>query len=185
MIKLSERELAQAAAQGEKAAAEALSVLSKLDVRVNTQQQEIYEGDRVKGMATDIDADSVSAYTQAITGLKGASVLTMNRKDALTMVDLFNNREPGTTVVMNEMDRSTIKETLNILSNSYVVELAKLKDVSIMLSVPRMVTKANTKELLESVGESASQVLMFETSLEVADKDFEVKLSFFFLTANA
>lgn len=183
-LQLTNEDLQHAAEKGEKAAAAALSVMSKLDVRVSTKQQRVLTQDKTD-TATDLVApDTISAYTQAITGLTGTSVLTMVRKDALTLVDLFNGREPGSTVVMNELDRSTIKETLNILSNSYIVELAKLKDTSILLSVPRMVTKGSIDGVIEGVKENATQVLFFETSMEVQGADFQVALSFYFLTGD-
>lgn len=181
-IKLSDAELKQAAEEGEKAASEALSVMSKLNVMVSTQKQRVLEGEPAKNAMGQVEAGTVSAYTQAITGLEGTSVLTMDRKDALNLVDLFNGRTPGTTVVMNELDRSTVKETLNILSNSYIVELAKLKGVSILLSVPRMVTKNGFQNVVGSATVDSAQVLLFETLLAVEGTDFSIQLSFFFLT---
>jgi chemotaxis protein CheY-P-specific phosphatase CheC len=183
-FQLSREDLNLAAEKGERAAGEALSVLSKLDVQVSTQQQKLLEGEQATNAAGRIQEGEISAYTQAITGLKGTSVLTMSRPDALTLVDLFNSREKGTTVVMNELDRSTIKETLNILSNSYIVELAKMKDLSIMLSVPRMVTKSSIAEVMGGIGDVSTTVLFFETALEVKGADFKIELSFFFVTGS-
>jgi len=181
-VQLTEEELKRAAEKGERAAAEALSVMSKLDVRVTTQQQKVINDVETKSAVHQIKPGAISVYTQAITGVKGTSVLTMERKDALTLVDLFNGREPGSTVVMNELDRSTIKETLNILSNSYVVELAKMKDISIMLSVPRMVTSNSMDEVMGGVHKEIAQVLFFETALEVQGAGFKVELSFYFVS---
>ena len=184
-IQLSEGQLNSIGSAGGQRAAKALSVLAKRKVNVQTKGAKavapasaLQEFERIVTTET-----AVVAYTQVISGISGVSLLSIERKDALLLVDLFNNRAAGVTKVMQEIDRSTIKETLNILANSYVTELARVAQTTIRLDVPSIVTKARAAELIKEVkmGEDR-RIIAFQAELAVEEANFQVSLYFLFLT---
>jgi chemotaxis protein CheY-P-specific phosphatase CheC len=178
---INDEQLKQAGQDGEKSASKALSVLAKRNVSVSTFDTKKVNTVQSEEILAEIKSHAVVAYTQAVTGVSGASILSMERTDALDMVDLFNNRPKGTTVVMQELDRSTVRETLNILSNSYVTELAKIIGQSIMLDVPKMITQGSLEKVLDKSGANReTQAIFFGTKLNVAGEEFQVKLNFLF-----
>lgn len=180
----SDDQLKQASRAGEKQAARSLSVLAKRQVNVETVEAKLEKTFNTAEIFANIEEHSVIAYSQALTGLTGVSLLSMDRQDALNLVDLFNQRVLGTTKVMQEIDRSTVKETLNILANSYIVELVKISNTTIMLSVPTMVTKNQLASVAEKATATNQEAIIFKTKLNVSGDNFQISLHFFFLTGN-
>lgn len=180
---LTQQQLTDSSQRGEKNAAHALSVLSKREVTVETTEANLVSYADAISSVNNIEGHAVIAYMKILTGFDGASILSMERKDALELVDLFNNRPVGTTVAMQELDRSTIRETLNILSNAYATELAKEASLDVMLSVPQMITKESIEPMLGDAGVSNDkQAALFQTQLKIEEVDYKVKLFFFFVT---
>jgi chemotaxis protein CheY-P-specific phosphatase CheC len=184
MITLNDIQLMNIAKSGEVSAAKALSVLSKRKVLVETKKAKIVPYKETMAIFEKIEEHAVVAYMQAITGINGISILSMERTEALRLVDLFNGRPENTTKIMQEIDRSTIRETLNILANAYATKLGNDNKTNILLGVPSMVTRAHLKDAMEKVEMSSQEedkAFIFETDLAVDETEFKVSLYFFFL----
>jgi chemotaxis protein CheY-P-specific phosphatase CheC len=128
---------------------------------------------------------SLFAYTQMIRGVDGVSILTMTREEALTFLDLLNKRTVGSTGVLMDLDRSAIKETLNILSNSFLNALDPFTDRKLIISAPTMVTGESLRDLfarLAKRGKPEEQAILFKTVLQIARHRVHVEL---FLIFNA
>ncbi len=178
---INEQQLQEASVEGEKRAANALSILAKREVSVKTTGVKTIDQQSASQTLNKVQGHAVIVYTDVISGFAGTCLLSMERQDALNLVDLFNNRPENSTVVMQEIDRSTIKETLNILSNAYITELARKLGMTVMLSVPKLATKEKLEEVAAFENQAGGSVVLFETSLTVAGVDFKLELFFFFL----
>ncbi|MFA5993573.1 MAG: hypothetical protein WC823_01285 [Parcubacteria group bacterium] len=177
-------QLMRAAREGEVGAAKALSVLSKRKVSVATRKARMVPYEQTMEIFDKVKEHSIVAYTQAISGIGGMSILSMERAEALRLVDLFNGRPENTTKVMQELDRSTVRETLNILANSYATQLGNDSKVRILLGVPGMVTRSHLVGMMEKLKTNSGKgelAFLFETDLSVDDTEFKVSLYFFFL----
>lgn len=180
---LSETILSNASRIGETKAADALSKLAKKEVTVKTTQAKLVAEEEALDTLNNIEGHAIIAYAEILTGAAGSSLLTMERQSALDFVDLFNNRPKGTTLSMQELDRSTIKETLNILSNAYITEVANEMGDTILLSVPRMLTKGGLEDLVRGMQVTSNRMAaLFQTELKVENTDYKVELYFFMLS---
>ncbi|PCI29875.1 hypothetical protein COB52_02130 [Candidatus Kaiserbacteria bacterium] len=177
-------QIKEAAEIGQKDAARALSSLAKRSVNISTTEANIVDKGHITEAISDLKEDSVIVYTQTIPGSDGLSFLSLERMDALALVDLFNQREKGTTQVMTGFDYSTLTETLNILANSYVNALARMSGKDILLSVPKTANKNLIRELSQKMISQDMEAVgvLFGTDLEIEDENFSVGLFFFFLT---
>ncbi|PIP27409.1 MAG: hypothetical protein COX30_01995 [Candidatus Moranbacteria bacterium CG23_combo_of_CG06-09_8_20_14_all_39_10] len=188
MVIFSDEQLKLAAKMGEEGSARALTILSKRNVGVKTRNVKVVPYAQAMEVFSKVKEQSVVAYTQAMTGINGISVLSLERAEALRLVDLFNGRPNNTTKVMQELDRSTIRETLNILANSYATALVNNNDVApIMLGSPSMITRMHLvamAEKIEANAQDGERAVIFETALSVEDTDFKINLYFFFLAKN-
>ncbi len=188
MVVFSDEQLKRAAKLGEDGSTKALSILSKQTVGVKTKHVKVVPYAQAMEIFSKVKDQSIVAYTQAMTGIKGISVLSLERDEALRLVDLFNGRPNNTTKVMQELDRSTIRETLNILANSYATALVNNNDVApIMLGAPKMITRMHLVTMAENIQTHAREgerAVIFETDLFVDDADFKINLYFFFLAKN-
>jgi len=180
---ISNTQLKEASIIGEERAAKALSILSKNNVSVKTRESKmVNESDAITSV-NNIEGHAIISYSRILTGFEGICILSLTRENALDLVDLFNNRPRGTTVTMQEIDRSTIRETLNILSNSYITEVAKIANKTVLIGVPYLVTKEGLEKIIsESKLLLNRQAALFQTDITIQDVDFNLVLYFFFIT---
>jgi chemotaxis protein CheY-P-specific phosphatase CheC len=166
---------------GSKKVSESLSSLSKKSVEVSSVAAEISS---VKIILNEILIDedrAIISYAQMISGIDGMALLTIPREEALILVDLLSNVEVGSTGVFMDIDRSAIKETLNILSNSFLTVLSKELKIEFMIGSPIMVPTTSIKKLLEKVSEiEKGEIVLFTTSLKISKHQIRAHLYIIF-----
>ncbi|MBX3395207.1 MAG: chemotaxis protein CheC [Phycisphaerae bacterium] len=83
----------------------------------------IYDPDRA--------SDSVVAlHLELSSQLHGHSLMVMSRTTASELVDILMHQPPGTTCTLDEMGRSCLQETGNIISSSFINSWAKWLEIS-------------------------------------------------------
>ncbi|MBP7859520.1 hypothetical protein KA001_00980 [Patescibacteria group bacterium] len=183
MEQLTAENIKEASKLGEQSATKALSVLAKKSVSVQTTDVSLVDATSAKLSVEELEEHAVIAYMEALSGVTGVSVLALKRQNALDLVDAFNNRPKGTTIVLQELDRSTVRETLNILANAYITEVAKYIKTTILLSVPKITTKDKLNEIAQLAGVAkGGSAVLFQTKMSVEDTGFDADLYFFFVT---
>ena len=172
--------LEKAAQQGAQKVAAAFSTLCACNAQNGVSKVEIIP---LKQAFTYLkpDADhAIVVYAQLLSGIPGTSLLTMSREQALALVDLLNKQPVGTTGIMKDIDRSAIKETLNILSNSYMTALSENAGIDLGLGVPHMISPDRIEEVVERLLEKGATeddtAIIFEAELVIADHKISAKL---------
>ncbi|MEK7453112.1 MAG: hypothetical protein AAB614_02645 [Patescibacteria group bacterium] len=176
--------LQKAADEGSAKVAEAFSKFSNSSVEVSVSKVETISLrksiDRIKPPADH----AVVVYAQLLLGASGASLLTLSREDALVLVDLLNQQPVGTTGILKDIDRSAIKETLNILSNYYVTALAESSMIKLVLGVPNMITSARLGSILDTLMDKLTNetdsAVIFETTLVITNHKVKANLYLIF-----
>lgn len=127
---------------------------------------------------------TVVAYTQLLFGASGASFLLLSREDALVLVDLLNQRSAGSTDVLRDIDRSAIKEILNILANAYMTTLGHTLGRRFGLGVPVMITVRWLSDILQILMEKSSykndSTIIFESVFIITQHHVNVTLYLIF-----
>ena len=165
--------LQKVAIDGSEAVAKALTRLagSKATVEVSRVQNLPFR--RALDFMRPEEEKAIVVYSQIISGapIPGVSTLTLSRADALNLVDLLSRNPIGTTGILKDIDRSAIKETLNILSNSYTNTLANASKIELGLGVPNMVTPMRMRSIIEAIIKSGKTeggtALIFETVITI------------------
>ena len=170
--------LADIARDGSKSASTALSKLSESDVTISTSSATVAS---VKESTEKITAPSehgTVVYSEIIKGMPGLAILQMSREDALIVIDLLNQEDIGTTGILKDIDRSAIKETLNILANSYITSLAHATGVSFMVGAPNLITANRLAEVTGSFLKRAdpSDCFSFDVTLTMVKHKIQMKL---------
>ena len=177
--------LNQSANQGSLSASKALSVMTNRQIEVETSKVSSTSLDKLVEMVSEVDPHQVVAYSQLISGLSGVALLVLDRNDALNLIDILTNKKPGETIVLKELDRSAIKETLNILSNSHLTALASKLGVTVNLAPPSLISKERIATIIDYIakelGES-KEVVVFETRLLVKEASTKINLYLIFGT---
>jgi chemotaxis protein CheC len=184
-MKFDPADLKTAADIGSKKVAEAFTRLAGSPVMVTVSKIDTVPIKEALVRINPPQGQVIVVYAQLLSGVKGTSLLTLERESALKLVDLLNQQPVGTTGILKDIDRSAIKETLNILSNSYMNALAKEAGIELGLAVPRMITSGR---LTDVVGEMMTrdlsteddQVVIFETTLTITAYKIDTKLFILF-----
>lgn len=122
-------------------------------------------------------------YSQA--DISGLAVLSIARDDMIILADMLKHEEIGTTKTIDEIDESAIKETLNILANSYLNALAAIVDTEIRINAPRTISKEDLQKILidasaASALESDGASTIFETMMEYLRQKTKIQLYLLF-----
>ena len=165
---------------GSKGVSDAFSKLSGEKVEVTTSAAELISYKSIGEGLLPTEKASIVSYAQLIDGVEGASILSIPREDTLILVDLLNKKEVGTTGILMDFDRSAIKETLNILSNSYLNALTKLADRNLVIGAPYMMTAKNITNVLKKIGNGDEKALVFTTALKIASYKINAQLFLIF-----
>jgi chemotaxis protein CheY-P-specific phosphatase CheC len=101
------------------------------------------------------------------------------------LVDILNKQEDGTTRILKEIDRSAIKEMLNILSNSYANAIAEASEIELKIDIPSMITVTRLQGIISqafrfNAGQMEGLSIIFETTLTIANKKIRVGLFLIF-----
>ncbi len=182
-MQISSEVLKEAAQAGSQEASIAFSKLAGGKVVVKTAVVEVLSHEFITTKIKSEGPETILACTQGIEGVKGVSILMIPRKAAFTLVDLLNHQAAGTTSCLKDLERSAIKETLNILSNAYLNALAQKIGKKLMMGSPYLMTAEHTNHLLHKIQEydfSVPEMIMFETSLLLAQHQVEVSLFIIF-----
>lgn len=182
-MEFTEKILEKASVEGSAKVAEAFSKLSSSKVEVSVSQVEKMPLLASLDKINIPEEQAVAVYAQLMSGLAGAAILMMSREDALALVDLLNQQPVGTTGILKDIDRSAIKETLNILSNSYITALAESADVKIRIDVPYMISPDRLKGIISFLLNQQTikddSAIIFETTLFITQH--QVKASLYLL----
>jgi chemotaxis protein CheY-P-specific phosphatase CheC len=178
-MKLEPEVLADVAQKATQSSSRALSVLVGEEVTVKTTQASYLSLDSLADLVTSQEGMNIVAFSQLISGIKGAALLIMGHEDSLHLVDALLQKPLGTTKVLGDMEKSAIKETLNILSNSQITSLTKNLGVTINVMPPNLITQEHVASVLDYLaaqqGEEA-KVVAFETSLITTGQTCQVTM---------
>ncbi len=176
--------LQKAADEGSARVAEAFSKLSGSEVKASVSKADTVPLKDSLSRIKPPEGYTVVVYAQFLSGISGASILMMSREDALTLVDLLNRQPVGTTGILKDIDHSAIKETLNILSNSYMTALGKSANIELGLGVPKMIPFARLEDAVEMLLKKGSDkndiAVIFESTLVITEHKVRANLYLMF-----
>ncbi len=185
-MELTKQIIDSTAAAASQKIAKALSSLTNNDVVVaSSEVKQVLFKDALNALSESGDhAVIVYSMVNSRSFSPGVAILTMPRADALNLIDLLNKKTVGSTHILNDFDRSAIKEVLNILGNSYIDELAAACGAEIRVEAPNMITVVRMNELMKTAfaEESAAaknSTVMFENMLAVTK--IKIKVGLFLL----
>lgn len=181
-MKLSEKDISKIAEIGSAEVAKALTKLSGIkDISVKVGDAGMVSFTPVMERAEVGIEHPVVAYVQSLSGL-GASMMIIEREEALNLLDLVNRNFPGTTGILKDLDSSAVKEILNILSNAYVNTLANQTGIRLDFGVPTMMAINELEEALGRVSkeERDERTLSFRVELVANDIKMKVRMLILF-----
>lgn len=87
----------------------------------------------------DIAEEKIISIQQTVSGdVSGNIIMVFPRKVGLLLADILQNREIGTTRLLQEIDFSALSEVSNIIVAAYLNSLSRLLKIDIDQSVPKL-----------------------------------------------
>ncbi len=112
-----------------------------------------------------------AVYMRLSEGISGAMMMTFDYKTVISLADILSGRAPGSSSSCDEVGISSIKETMSIISGSYLIAISKIVNFQVMQSVP---------EYASDMAGALSDVILVELcrdvdNILVVDTEFSIK----------
>lgn len=177
--KIDNEKIKEAANLGSERAAKSLFQMTGVKVNVKAKDTDYVPlTDIVKKLT--FPKESLVAFASINNSLNGKSMFAISEKNALLLADLLSGRTLGQSRLLQGIDRSAIKETLNILSNSYLIEFGKVLKISdIILSAPAFAdTERFIKKETKEIEGKQGNAIVLKTVLYMDKMNIESDLYF-------
>lgn len=113
----------------------------------------------------------------------GVMLLMFPPQSALRLAGLLTKEHKKDIKVLDELDRSALREVGNVLSGAGMTALSKFLDMNILQSVPDAATDmlgAVVDTVLAEVGRESDIVLVFNVNFKIEEEDIDGQLFFLF-----
>ncbi len=162
-----QRALQTIAVNGAFEASRAMSKWLQRGVQLNTEG---FERRPLRDVCTPEDTAGpvVAMHTALMDQMGGHTLMMMSMETAHRLVDILVGQTPGTTTELDEMGRSCLQETGNIISSSFVNSWAKWLDIT---------TEPGAPNVLVDHPESIMQSVLVEQAM-AGDEVFMAKTDF-------
>lgn len=117
-------------------AATALSELVDQKVMIDVPKLDIIEVHNVPQLMGGPETLVAAVFIRVLGDVRGSMLFLVPRDSALSMVDLLQGHDLGTTKVIGETDEELLKQTGNILAMAYLNSLTRLTDLVFLPSPP-------------------------------------------------
>ncbi|MGD8698145.1 MAG: chemotaxis protein CheC [Gemmatimonadales bacterium] len=119
-------------------AATALNQLTDRRVMIDVPRVGVCPIEQAAAAVGNEDRIVAAILMQVLGDLTGRSLMMFDKTCAMQLVDMLLGRESGITHVLGEIERSTLKETANILTGAYLNGLSTLLGLMLIPSVPKL-----------------------------------------------
>lgn len=119
-------------------AATALATLTRQRILISVPRVIIAPFREAATLLGTADAPAVAVSMQILGDLQGKAIFLMAERDARHLCDHVLLRPQHTTVELEEMERSSLKEVGNILAGAYLNAVAELMRMTLLPSVPTL-----------------------------------------------
>ncbi len=161
-------------------AAMALSSMVKAKIMVHVPKAIVLPLNKVSELAGGPEAVVAGVYLQVSGEVNGRMLLLLPESSALALVKLILPEEP--TEQLSELAESALQEIASILTGSYLNALASLTGLTLRPSVPSYaldMVGAVIDLILVELGETADEVLVIETTFDLAGRETGGHMVFF------
>jgi chemotaxis protein CheC len=113
----------------------------------------------------------------------GFMLLMLPPQSALKLAGYLTKNYKKDVKILDEMDRSALREIGNIVTGNSITALSKFLNISIVQSIPEVVTDmmgSIVDSIVSEVGEETESVLVFRVNFSVEDHEIDGKLFFIF-----
>lgn len=175
------RKMDNISTRGSASASEALSIMTDQELSVEISNTDIIDIEQIQ---KNIEANGIvtAVYLKIKGDLIGEIIFMFPESSGLSLVDMLFKRDPGTTLILDDMGESALKEVGNILAGNYLAALSNYLSINLLESVPDIASDME-ESILNSIALELSQhtdeTLVFEMKFNVSDDTTNGKMLIF------
>lgn len=167
-------------------ASNALSQMIGLQVMVNVPEGFVDRVEKIPSFIGESERVMTVVLLKVLGDISGTALLVFPPKSALKLANLLVKKHQGEDRVLDELDRSALREVGNILLGASLTALSKFLDMNILQSVPDLATDmlgSVIDSVIAEMGEASDIILGFKVNLLVEDESEKdrIDLQLFFV----
>ena len=150
-------------------AATALSQMTDRTAMIAVPTIKAMQVGAVPSLVGDSERTVAAVAMHMLGDLTGRMLLMVSERDALLMCDLLLRRPLGTTTSLEEVERSSLRETANIVGGAYMNALSDFLGMTLLPSIPTLIVDRASAVFTAApldLGEDIDFVLCVETDFE-------------------
>lgn len=163
-------------------ASRALSKWMRSGVEISHESVSILPFEELASKLGDGESVSVALYLNVATGMAGSLLLVFSEKAAFEFIDAMIKKEKGTTQELNDLGRSVLLETANIVGSAYLNSFRNNTQTTMLPSPPILIHDLS-QSIMDSVlmeqAEFQDQSLFIDA--EFHHDQSKIECNFFFL----
>jgi len=168
-------------------ASQALSVMTGRELEVtifDAQNMDTEQFSKQHGA----DEIAFTVYLEINGDISGGIALIFEQSSALKIAEILLNREEGSMKLLDDLGRSAIKETGNILAGNYLATLADILDIHVLESVPYMAQSTLNSALSTisvEMSKNADEALVLNMDIAISGSRATAQMLMFYDNASA
>jgi len=164
-------------------ASTALSQMIGKQVKVTVPEAKVGKVENVPEILGKLQKVMTVVLLKILGDAPGIMLLMFPPDSAITLAGLLTKRKEKDIKILDEMDRSALRELGNILAGASLTALSKFLDMNLLESVPEAATDmlgSVVDSILAEIGQESDIILLFKVNFDVKDEDVDGKLFFLF-----
>lgn len=164
-------------------ASTALSQMVDKDVKISVPEAIVDQVENIPQLIGETEQVTTVVLLKLLGDAPGVMLLMFPPESALTLAGLLTKEHKKDIKVLDELDRSALREVGNILGGASMTALSKFLDMNILQSVPEAATDmlgAVVDSILADIGQESEIVLVFRVNFTVEGEPIEGRLFFLF-----
>jgi len=164
-------------------ASDALSKMVEKRAIVNVPDLFVDRVERISQFIGKSDEVVTVVILKLLGDVSGDMFLMFPPESALKLAGLLTKNSKKDIKVLDDMDRSALREVGNILSGAGMTALSNFLDMNILQSVPAAATDmlgSVVDTILAETGQESDTVLVFKVNFKIEEEDIDGQLFFLF-----
>lgn len=161
----------------------ALSKLVGKQVAISVPAAYIDHVEKMPALLGEPEGVMTAVLLKLLGDAPGMMLLLFPPESAMRLASLLTKTEEKPNHILDDMDRSALKEVGNILAGAAMNALSKFLDLNFLQSVPDTATDmlgSVVNSVLAEIGRSSDTILIFKVDFSIQDKKVDGQLFFLF-----
>lgn len=161
----------------------ALSKIVQKEVKMTVPQVYVSQIEKARENFPDKNTIVTTILFQITGDAPGLIIFIMPTSESLKLAGIMTGNHKKDFKILDDIDRSALKEVGNIIAGATVTSLSKFLNINLMHSIPDVATdtlESITNSIIAEVGQSSDSILILNVDLSIPEESIGGKLYLIF-----